>query len=171
MPYSNNGGPWGGGGSDRTSGDKGGGRGPWGGGERGGKGGPGGQPPVPDIDEIVRKGQEQLKILMGGRGRPAVAAARRGRRRRRLGGIGRRGLLLIAGRRAGRLWLLMSFYTVRPEEQSVELTFGECRGDCIGEPGLNFAPWPIVTHEIVQVTRENTEEIGSGTHPRHQRRA
>ena len=57
----------------------------------------------------------------------------------------------------------MSFYTVRPEEQSVELTFGECRGDCIGKPGLNFAPWPIVTHEIVQVTRENTEEIGSGT--------
>jgi membrane protease subunit HflK len=52
---------------------------------------------------------------------------------------------------------------VRPEEQSVELTFGECSGDCIGEPGLNFAPWPIVTHEIVQVTRENTEEIGSGT--------
>ena len=57
----------------------------------------------------------------------------------------------------------MSVYTVRPEEQSVELTFGECRGDCIGQPGLNFAPWPIVTHEIVQVTRENTEDIGSGT--------
>ena len=52
---------------------------------------------------------------------------------------------------------------MRPEEQSVELTFGECRGDCIGQPGLNFAPWPIVTHEVVQVTRENTEEIGSGT--------
>jgi membrane protease subunit HflK len=59
--------------------------------------------------------------------------------------------------------MLMSFYTVRPEEQSVELTFGECRGDCIGQPGLNFAPWPIITHEIVQVTRENTVEIGSGT--------
>ena len=57
----------------------------------------------------------------------------------------------------------MSFYTVRPEEQSVELTFGECRGDCIGEPGLNFAPWPVVTREIVQVTGERTEEIGSGT--------
>jgi membrane protease subunit HflK len=41
--------------------------------------------------------------------------------------------------------MLMSFYTVRPEEQAVELTFGECRGDCIGQPGLNFAPWPIVT--------------------------
>ena len=60
-------------------------------------------------------------------------------------------------------WLLMSVYTVQQDEQSVELTFGECRGDCIGQPGLNFAPWPIVTHEIVQVTRENTEDIGSGT--------
>jgi len=145
----NNGGPWGGGGDK-----KGGGRGPWGGGGRG----PGGQPPVPDIDEIVRKGQEQLKILMGG-GRGS------GRGRGPGGGgvgFGRRGFI-IAGVLLVGFWLLMSVYTVRPEEQSVELTFGECRGDCIGQPGLNFAPWPIVTHEIVQVTRENTEEIGSGT--------
>lgn len=57
----------------------------------------------------------------------------------------------------------MSFYQVQQDEQSVELTFGECRGDCIGTEGLNFAPWPIVTHEIVQATTERTEEIGSGT--------
>jgi membrane protease subunit HflK len=158
MPYSNNGGPWGGGGGDDK---KGGGRGPWGGG--GGGKGPGGQPPVPDIDEIVRKGQEQLKILMGGR-------ASRGRGPGGGGGggggggfgFGRRGLAIAAAALVG-FWLLMSFYTVRPEEQSVELTFGECRGDCIGTEGLNFAPWPIVTHEIVQATAERTEEIGSGT--------
>jgi membrane protease subunit HflK len=153
MPYSNNGGPWGGGGDK-----KGGGRGPWdGGSDRGGGGrGPGGQPPVPDLDEIVRKGQEQLKILMGGR-----TGGGGGGRRGRGFGVGR-GLAIAAVLLVG-FWLLMSVYTVRPEEQSVELTFGECRGDCIGEPGLNFAPWPIVTHEIVQVTRENTEDIGSGT--------
>ena len=111
----------------------------------------GGQPPIPDIDEIVRKGQEQLQDPDG-------------RRPRRGGGRGGRGS--GGGRRLRQararcssapalvgLWLLMSFYTVRPEEQSVELTFGECRGDCIGEPGLNFAPWPVVTREIVQVTR------------------
>jgi modulator of FtsH protease HflK len=159
MPYSNNGGPWGGG-NDK----KGGGRGPWGGGgggdDRGGGRGPGGQPPVPDIDEIVRKGQEQLKILMGGRrGAPRGPS---GSGPGGGGGIGRRGIGLIALALFA-VWLLMSFYTVRPEEQSVELTFGECRGDCIGEPGLNFAPWPVVTHEIVQVTRENTEDMGSGT--------
>jgi membrane protease subunit HflK len=163
MPYNNNGGPWGGGGGDK----KGGGRGPWDGGDDRGSGGgngggrgPGGQPPVPDLDEIVRKGQEQLKILMGGRTVGGGGGGRGGR-----GGgfnFGARGFAIAAVALVG-LWLLMSVYTVRPEEQSVELTFGECRGDCIGQPGLNFAPWPIVTHEIVQVTRENTEEIGTGT--------
>jgi membrane protease subunit HflK len=154
MANNDSGGPWGGGG-------KGGGRGAWGGGgnKGGGGGGPGGggQPPIPDIDEIVRKGQEQLKILMGG-GRPGPRGTSGGG----AGGLGKRGLLLIAAAAFG-FWLLMSFYTVRPEEQAVELTFGECAGDCIGEPGLNFAPWPVVTREIVQVTGERTEEIGSGT--------
>jgi membrane protease subunit HflK len=154
MPYSNNGGPWGGGGGGDDK--KGGGRGPWGGGGRG----PGGQPPVPDIDEIVRKGQEQLKILMGGRG-----GAGRGRGPGGGGtgvGLGRRGVLIAAAALVG-FWLLMSVYTVQQGEQSIELTFGECRGDCIGTEGLNFAPWPIVTHEIVQVAPERTEDIGSGT--------
>ena len=159
MPYNNNGGPWGGGNNGNNSGDDdekkaSGGRGPWG----GGKGS--GQPPVPDIDEIVRKGQEQLKILMGGRsgrGRgPTGGGGGRGF------GFGRRGLLLVGAALFG-FWLLMSFYQVQQDEQSVELTFGECRGDCIGTEGLNFAPWPIVTHEIVQATTERTEEIGSGT--------
>ncbi len=159
MASGNNGGPWGGGNKGGGGDDDG--RGPWGGGGGGNRGGRGGgQPPVPDIDEIVRKGQEQLKILMGG-GRSGGGRGPGG------GGgggfaLGARGIGLIALGAVG-LWMLMSFYTVRPEEQSVELTFGECRGDCIGQPGLNFAPWPIVTHEIVQVTRENTVEIGSGT--------
>jgi membrane protease subunit HflK len=158
MPYSNNGGPWGGGGGDD---DKSGGRGPWGGNDRGndrGGRGSGGQS-VPDIDEIVRKGQEQLKILIGGRG---GRSGGRGPSGGGGAGFGRRGIVIGAAVVVV-LWLVMSVYTVRPEEQSVELTLGECRGDCIGQPGLNFAPWPIVTHEIVQVTRENTEDIGSGT--------
>jgi membrane protease subunit HflK len=53
----------------------------------------------------------------------------------------------------------MSFYTVRPEEQSVELFLGSY--SATGNPGLNFAPWPIVTYEIVNVTSERTESIGS----------
>ena len=162
MPYSNNGGPWGGGGGGGDKGDnKGGGRGPWEGGgndNRGDRGsgnrGPGGG--VPDIDEIVRKGQEQLRVLMGGRG--ARGSGGGGGQ----GGGGSRSFLWIGAGLAVILWLFMSVYQVRPEEQSVELTFGKCRGECIGEPGLNFAPWPVVRYEIVQVTRENTEDIGSG---------
>lgn len=58
------------------------------------------------------------------------------------------------------LWAFSSFYTVRPEEQSVELFLGEFSS--IGNPGLNFAPWPLVTYDILAVTREQTEDIGSG---------
>jgi membrane protease subunit HflK len=57
-------------------------------------------------------------------------------------------------------WTFMSFYTVKPEEQSVELFLGEFSG--VGNPGLNFAPWPVVKAEIVQVTGERTTEVGSG---------
>ncbi|MGB3317127.1 MAG: HflK protein, partial [Albidovulum sp.] len=53
------GGPWGGGGSGGDDDDRKGGRG----GRRPGEGGP-----VPEIDEIMKKGAEQLKVLMGGRG-------------------------------------------------------------------------------------------------------
>merc|ERR1712173_217438 len=58
------------------------------------------------------------------------------------------------------LWGVMSFYTVRPEEQSVELFLGSYSST--GSPGLNFAPWPLVTHEVVNVTSERTENIGIG---------
>ncbi len=152
------GGPWGGGGGNR--GDDGGeeprpGRGgPRGGPRRPGEGGG----PIPEIDEIVRKGQEQLRVLMGGRGRPGGAGGPGG------GGPGgplvsRNGLLLGALAVVA-LWAWASFYTVRPEERSVELFLGEF--STIGNPGLNFAPWPLVRAEIVPVTGERTTDIGTG---------
>jgi len=57
------------------------------------------------------------------------------------------------------LWGMASFYTVKPEEQSVELMLGEY-SDTNG-PGLNFAPWPIVTREIIAVTSERNIDIGT----------
>ncbi len=147
MPYSNNsGGPWGGGGGnnggddndDRNKGNR-----------------PGGQPPqVPDLDDLVRKGQEHLKVLMGG--------GKGGNRNGGQGsgnGLGKGTYAIIALGIVG-LWLYASFYAVKPEQQSVELMFGKFYAT--GEPGLNFAPWPVVTKEIVEVTRENTEDIGVG---------
>ena len=149
----NNGGPWGGGGNNgagddnRGSGNNGGGRRPEGDG-----------PQIPEIDELMKKGQEQLRVLMGGRGggngtngsgggAPSGPAFTRGTV----------GLGVVA---AVVLWGMASFYTVKPEEQSVELFLGEF--SAIGNPGLNFAPWPLVTAEVIPVTREQTEDIGVG---------
>ncbi len=148
----NNGGPWGGGGGNRGNGD--GGRQNGGGGKDGG-GGRGDGPQIPEIDEIVRKGQEQLRVLMGGRG----GGGRDG------GGSGEgpgitRGTVGLIALGAVALWLFASFYTVRPEEQSVELFLGKY--SATGQPGLNFAPWPLVKAEVKAVTREQTEDIGLG---------
>ena len=124
-------------GDDRRNGD-----------ERRGQG-----PQIPDVDELMRKGQEQLRVLMGGRGSggsgPGGAGGFINRQSIFFGIIG---LLLV--------WSYLSFYTVKPEERSVELLFGKFSG--IGEEGLNFAPWPVVTAQIVNTSRQNTTEIGTG---------
>ncbi len=142
-------------------------QGPWGGGGRnggdnrgnGGRRPPGGgdNPQIPEIDEIMKKGQEQLRVLMGGRGGGSKGNGGGGggdgfKMTPRLWGLG--ALAVVA------LWVFSSFYTVRPEEQSVELFLGEY--SATGNPGLNFAPWPLVTAEVIPVTRENTEQIGVG---------
>ncbi len=141
----NNGGPWGGGG------------GSGGGGGNNGRGPrrPGGDQQIPEIDEIVRKGQEQLRVLMGGGGRGGASGGGGGEGP----GISPRTLWLGGAGLAVLLWAFSSFYTVRPEEQSVELFLGDFSS--IGQPGLNFAPWPLVTAEVLAVTRENTVSIGA----------
>ncbi|MEM7268335.1 MAG: FtsH protease activity modulator HflK [Pseudomonadota bacterium] len=146
---SNGGGPWGGGGDDDKRG--GGDRSPWGGGNGGGGGGGGGGNRPPDIEDILNQGRERLKVIVGGGGgggkRPGIGGD----------GIGKGGYLLIAVALIG-FYLFNALYTVKPEERSVILTFGERTG--VGEPGLNFILWPIQSAEILQVTRENTVDIG-----------
>ena len=142
----NNGGPWGGGGSGGNRGNKGNG----GGNDRGPDG-----PQIPEIDELMRKGQEQLRVLMGGKGSGGTG-----------GGSGSggsdagipRSTFVLAGLAAVGMWLFASFYTVKPEEQSVELFLGEFNE--IGTNGLNFAPWPFVTYEKFNVTTNRTESLG-----------
>lgn len=148
--------------------------GPWGGG--GGKGGddddrpgrdgngnrnrPGEGPSVPEIDRLVRKGQEQLRVLMGGRGDRGGNGYGGGP-----GGDGPQGWLTRQNLAFGLvavalLWGYASFYTVKPEERSVELFLGKYSR--VAEEGLNFAPWPFVTAEIVQTSGQRTTVIGSG---------
>jgi len=156
----NTGGPWGGGGN--SGGGNGGGnnggddnRGNNGGGNRGNRGG-GDKPPIPEIDELVKKGQEQLRVLMGGGGRSGGSGGGSG------GGQGgpalTRGTVGIGALVAVAAWLFASTYTVRPEQQSIELFLGEFSG--IGTQGLNFAPWPFVTAEVFDVTTNRTETLG-----------
>ncbi|MBI6629168.1 FtsH protease activity modulator HflK [Pontibaca salina] len=150
----NNGGPWGGGGSsgggpgNRGNGDdnRGGGRRPEG--ER---------PQIPEIEELMKRGQDQLRVLIGGRGGKGGGgggASGGGGPRLTRGTIGL-GVLVGAA-----VWAMASLYTVKPEEESVELFLGKFSG--IGHPGLNFAPWPFVTYDVVNVTSERTETIGQG---------
>lgn len=148
----NSGGPWGG----RGSGGNGGGEDDDRRGNRGGRRPPEGGPHIPEIDELVRKGQDQLRLLMGGRGGGGRGGG---------GGAGGgpafgRGTVLLGALVAVVLWGAASFYTVKPEEQSVELFLGEFSS--IGNPGLNFAPWPVITYDVVNVTSERTEDIGVG---------
>ncbi|SDY83541.1 protease FtsH subunit HflK [Jannaschia faecimaris] len=146
------GGPWGGGGNSGggTGGDD----------NRGSDRPDGGRRPpnrgqqgVPEIDQLVKKGQDQLRVLMGGRGGGSGGGGNGGggfEINRPMIGIGI--IALVA------FWLFSSFYTVRPEERSVELFLGEFSS--IGESGLNFAPWPVVSAEVIAVTTERSVDIG-----------
>ncbi len=149
----NNGGPWGGGGG-RNGGDN---RGTGGRRPPGNGGGNGDGPQIPEIDELMKKGQEQLRVLMGGRGGGTGGPGGSGgdggfQMTRGMWGLG--ALAVVA------IWAFSSFYTVRPEEQSVQLFLGEYSST--GNPGLNFAPWPVITAEVIAVTSERTEQIGVG---------
>lgn len=148
----NSGGPWGGGGSGG-----GGERPPYNnGGNRGGGGRGPNDPQIPEIDELMKRGQERLRVLMGGGGGngPGGSGPGGGGNFFNRSTIGIGALVLVV------LWGFASIYTVRPEEQSVELFLGEYSST--GNPGLNFAPWPVVTHEVLNVTSERTENIGVG---------
>ena len=150
---SDNGGPWGGGGNRGGSGGNDGGNG---GNDNGGRRpGPDG-PQIPEIDELMRKGQERLKVLMGGKG----GSGRHGGNGAEPGPkLGRGGLALVALALVA-AWTFASFYRVDTSEQGVELMFGKAYR--VTSEGPHLAPWPVVTREIYPVTRENTIDIGTG---------
>ena len=148
----NSGGPWGRGGGGGDNDDRNRPNGNVGGDRRPRNDGP--QMP-PELDDMLRKGQEQLKVLLGG----GSGGGSNGSSQQSGPGMGRSGYLLIAALLVA-FWSFSSFYTVKPEEKSVELFLGKFSS--IGNPGLNFAPWPLVTREVLPVTREQNESIGVG---------
>ena len=130
MPWTNNsgggGGPWGGGGGRQG--------GPWGGGSGGGGF------PQPDLEGLIRKGQDAVRrYLPRGIGGPK--------------GIAAIGVILVA------LWIASGFYRVQPDEQGVVMRFGAYIGSTA--PGLNWhLPAPIETVMTPRVTRINRIEVG-----------
>lgn len=138
MPWNNqSGGPWGGGGNN------GGGGGPWGQGPQGPRG-PQNSPP--DLEAMIRRGQDRLKrALPGGGGGSAGTPA--------LWGLV--ALVLIG------FWLFESIYTVQPDEQAVELRFGRPKQE-LSQPGLHFRWWPVETVEKAG-TSERLITVGGGS--------
>lgn len=121
---------------------------PWGGGgPRGGGGGGGGQPP--DLDELIRKGQERLKGFLPGGGGKGVML------------IGFLVLLL--------LWISTGIYTVQPSQQGVVLRFGKWTETTV--PGFHMhLPYPIETVLLPNVTESNRIDIGFRSAPVTSRR-
>jgi membrane protease subunit HflK len=150
MPWSNQsggggssggggGGPWG----NRGGGGGGGnGGGPWGGGGGGGPSGPQGGPP--DLEAILRKGQDRLKNIMPGGSGSGMSTK----------GIVLVGLLAVFG------WLATGFFTVRPDEIGIKTVFG--RYTTKTAPGLDWN-WPAPIGGVIKprVTQINRIEIGS----------
>jgi membrane protease subunit HflK len=131
--HSEPGGPWG-------TGPRGG--GPWGGGGRGnGPSGPRGPQP-PNLEELLRRGQDSFRrLLPGGFGFGTGAGV---------------AIVVIA---IFVLWLASGFYRILPDEAGVVLRFGAYNRTT--QAGLNYhLPAPIESVLKPSVTRINRTEIG-----------
>lgn len=111
---------------------------PWGGRRGGGRQGP------PDLDEALRKLQDNLNRLMGGRRRPGDDSG--------TGKGGGLGLVVIGFVVLAALWLYSAVYVVDEQEQAVILRFGKYH-ETVG-PGLNLYFPPLDRRFQENVTRE-----------------
>ena len=138
MPWTNqggggSGGPWGSGGGNRGPGSQ----GPW---NRGGSQGP-------DLEELLRRGQDRFRKVFSGGG-------------------GNRGLALIAIAVILAVYLGSGFYRVQPDQQGVVLRFGQWVRTTPTGSGLNYhLPYPIETVLTPKVTTVNRADIGFRSGP------
>ncbi len=115
-------------------------RGPWGGGPGGG-----GQEP-PNIDDLIRQGQDKFrKTFSGGQG-------------------GGRGMFLIIGLLIVAGYLYAAFYKVQPDEAGVVLRFGKWIET--KDTGLHFHFPPIEQVYKPKITAVNKIDVGAGKQER-----
>ena len=125
MPWSNQGGgPWG-------AGPK----GPWGSGSP-----PSGSSP-PDLEELLRRGQDKLRTVLPG------------------GNLSGRGIALIA-LAAVALWGFSGFFRVEPDELGLVMRFGKYDPRCQARPQLPHSRIRSSRWTLVKVTRVNRIDIG-----------
>ena len=155
MPWTNQTG--GSGGSGGTGGGNG--QGPWGQPPRrpnGNRPGPGGGQQPPDIEEIIRRGQDRLRQTFGGRGGSGGGSGSGG------GGFAvNRTVIGIVVAALALLYVFQGFYTVQEDERGVVLTFGQPLDELAG-PGLNFHFWPFQTVEIANISEQRINIGGAG---------
>jgi membrane protease subunit HflK len=144
MPWSNQGG----GGDGGRKGGSPWGQGPW------GSGGGGGKEP-PDLDEILRRGQDRMRKVMRGGGGNGSGSGGLG------GGVPKPFLFLVAMLLLAGAAFYGFFFRVNPDEQGIVLRFGKF--DRWEPAGLHFRwPYPIEEVRLPKVTLQRTIEVGAG---------
>ena len=114
--------------------------GPWGRGPEGKGQGPWNKGQPPNIEDVLRRGQDKLKQLL-----PGGSSPRRG--------------IILAGAVLLALWAATGIYKVNPEEVGVVLRFGKVVR--FTQPGLKYhLPAPIEGVLTPAVTRINRIELG-----------
>jgi modulator of FtsH protease HflK len=123
-------------------------------GRQGGSRGPGGNQGPPDLDELWRNFNRKLNDLFSGRrggGGDLPPSPPSGRALG--GGAGVLVALIVA------IWLASGFYVVDAASKGVVLTFGRYTEQT--DPGLRWRmPFPIQSHEVVNLSQVRTIEIG-----------
>lgn len=118
------------------------------------RGGGGGNDGPPDLDEMWRKFSQKLNGIFGRRGAGSGGGGGDAPNMRQIGG----GFGLIAGL-VLLVWLASGFYIVVEGQRGVVLTLGKFSE--VTNSGLRWRiPYPIQSHEIVDLTGVRTVEIG-----------
>ncbi|CAM3603061.1 FtsH protease activity modulator HflK [Halomonas lysinitropha] len=124
---------------------------PWSGGGRGGSGGGGkggGNQGPPDLDEALKKFQDKLNNMLGGRGGKKGGSGGKGGGGKPRNAFTLPGLLIVV---ALAIWAALGFYLVDQSERGVVLRFGEFQE--VVTPGLQWNPPLIDDVRMVNVTR------------------